>query len=317
MNCGAVEDALPSEDQAGAGARSVAAAGELVESGFGPGAVLRRRQLEDCAETRCTAGGGRTVKIARFVGNQGVQGIFAVAAAGELVERGLGPGTPTRDRGRKLENCAPISRAALGSRAVQHALLSGDQATRAEPEHGVETVDHSQSPGSVARSRRHFFEDRAVMRSAVEHTFLVKDQRANGIDAVVNAFETVEHIQGPGAALHSGRGQLEDCATAKHAAKEHWAVEIARLAENQGTHGKLAVVTNEVVEHVQGPGTPKGGGRHQLENRAIVRRAAVNCRAIEITRCVEDQASLGKGSVAAACEAVEDGFGPATARGGT
>src|ERR1700680_1434603 len=218
---------MASEDQTGSGARSIVAAGEVVESGFGPGAVLRGRQLEDCAQIRPTAVLSRTVKTARFVGNQAVQGIFAVAAAGELVERGLGPGTPARDRGRELKNYTPISRTALGIRAIQHALRSGDQGAPAEPEHGVETVEHSQSPSSVARSRRHFFEDLATIRCAAERTLLIKHQRANGIDAIVTAFETVEHIQDPDAARSSGRGQLEDRATTKPAAKKRWAVEIA------------------------------------------------------------------------------------------
>src|SRR5580704_18042384 len=142
-------------------------------------------------------------------------------------------------------------------------------------------VELFESPGSVAQRRWHFFEDPAIIGCAVERTLRVNEQRANGIDAVISAFEIVEDMQGPSTAV---RGQLEDGATAKLAAKKCWTVEITRRVENQAAPGIRAVNgTVEAVEHVQGPGAALSDWLHQFKNRAIVKRAGVYGHSVQIT----------------------------------
>ena len=118
----------------------------------------------------------------------------------------------------------------------------------------------------------------------------------------------VQEVESPTAAR---RRQLENRAAKTCPAKKRAAIEIAGGVEHQ-TGDRLFPVS-QALKVVNQAFHPAGSRRCQLEDRAKATRTAAASRAIEIARTVEDDATVGKHPITAACELVKSSFRPASA----
>src|SRR5262249_30726574 len=97
------------------------------------------------------------------------------------------------------------------------------------------------------------------------------------------------------------------------ATEERRPVEIACCVEGQVAQAVFAIiVADKVVQHRLSPHVALVRRRAEAEHCAISRSAFVECRAIEVAVMVENQASIGKSTVASTGKAVKLSFRPGT-----